>query len=194
MADTDPSLGDKVVAAGVALKHLATAIVTGGDVLVPRHVQQQRIKLCEACPHFNKSLRNCNKCSCFMDGKTMYAGYECADDDNRRWSAYIGRVPTQGRVLTVEAVLDKELELRQIFDPEHDLIQTINAYRVKAATCSSCAKNSLSSKIMKALVKALSAGDALVIDKVHAIFSQYTHVPDRTRNIGVAWASFTRQP
>lgn len=32
----------------------------------------KRLKICEDCEHFNKSLRNCNICKCFCDVKVLY--------------------------------------------------------------------------------------------------------------------------
>lgn len=32
----------------------------------------RRLKICEDCEHFNKSLRNCKLCGCFVDVKVLY--------------------------------------------------------------------------------------------------------------------------
>lgn len=61
--------------------------VAGGMRLVPREVFEERIRTCEACPHFDKGPRKCKICGCFMDLKASWADQQCPDDPPR-WYAF----------------------------------------------------------------------------------------------------------
>lgn len=41
-----------------------------------RAISEERMKICKSCEHL-KSLNRCEKCGCFMDGKTLFLESEC---------------------------------------------------------------------------------------------------------------------
>ena len=54
---------------------------------VPDSVQQERLAICEACPHLNKAIYTCKQCGCFMKIKTRLAMAECPLED-KKWGKY----------------------------------------------------------------------------------------------------------
>jgi hypothetical protein len=54
----------------------------GNRMLVRESVRQHRLKQCESCPHFDPSIRQCNRCTCFADLKAELTAETCPDD---RW-------------------------------------------------------------------------------------------------------------
>jgi hypothetical protein len=43
----------------------------------PKHIIEERLAICNACPAFNKRLQKCNKCGCFMKLKTTLQQAKC---------------------------------------------------------------------------------------------------------------------
>ena len=46
-------------------------------VLVPKDVQQERMKICEGCYHFQKGVKFCSSCGCFLVPKTALSMTFC---------------------------------------------------------------------------------------------------------------------
>lgn len=42
-----------------------------------KDLKEERLAICKACTHFNKQLRKCTKCGCFMDLKTTLERASC---------------------------------------------------------------------------------------------------------------------
>ena len=40
-------------------------------------VSEERLKICEECEHLEKLLYRCEKCGCFMKGKTLFMDSKC---------------------------------------------------------------------------------------------------------------------
>jgi hypothetical protein len=46
-------------------------------ILAPDDIKENRLKICNACEHRIQSLNVCNKCGCFLLGKTKLAKSHC---------------------------------------------------------------------------------------------------------------------
>lgn len=57
-----------------ALKH-GRNLLTGRRAYVPQEVAEERLKICQACPHMKG--RACEICSCNLPRKTRYASEVC---------------------------------------------------------------------------------------------------------------------
>lgn len=57
----------------------------GIDDKVPEQVKANRLAICNACPHLNKFLKQCNICKCFINYKTGLKEEFCPD---KRWEAH----------------------------------------------------------------------------------------------------------
>jgi len=56
------------------LKDLVSSVSSG---FIEKEKQAARYKICEECPEFRKSLRQCKLCSCFMPAKTLFNKSTC---------------------------------------------------------------------------------------------------------------------
>jgi len=46
----------------------------------------QRLDVCYSCNEFNKTLKTCKKCHCYMPAKTMFASASCPEN---KWTTSI---------------------------------------------------------------------------------------------------------
>ena len=44
---------------------------------VTEEIAEKRLKACEACPHFDSSVRQCEICTCFVDLKAQLTTESC---------------------------------------------------------------------------------------------------------------------
>lgn len=44
---------------------------------VDEEIRKERYEICKSCEHFFKPTKQCRKCGCFMELKTMLAKAEC---------------------------------------------------------------------------------------------------------------------
>lgn len=44
---------------------------------VSEAVKLQRLKICNSCDDFNKKIKTCKQCGCYMPAKTMFVVSEC---------------------------------------------------------------------------------------------------------------------
>ncbi len=56
---------------------IATNIATGEDVLVDEQTYMARMAECQKCPAYNKILKQCTDCGCFLAVKGRLAGQVC---------------------------------------------------------------------------------------------------------------------
>jgi hypothetical protein len=47
---------------------------------VSEEVKSQRLSICNKCEDFNKKLKTCKNCGCYMPAKTMFAGSSCPSE------------------------------------------------------------------------------------------------------------------
>ena len=47
------------------------------SIFAPSDLAGKRLAICKTCEHYNSMLRNCGKCGCFLDVKTMMSGSTC---------------------------------------------------------------------------------------------------------------------
>lgn len=59
------------------LKQIAIDVIAGKSVISEDELRDERLKVCEACEHFEQGLRRCSICHCFMDVKTKFVAAEC---------------------------------------------------------------------------------------------------------------------
>lgn len=60
---------------------IAKSLAKGEDLSVPDEIKNKRRRVCESCPHLNKTKR-CDLCGCFYLAKTMVSTSECPE---KRW-------------------------------------------------------------------------------------------------------------
>ena len=54
----------------------AVKFIAAGAPIVPEEVFKERLETCNSCEHLTQ-LRRCNKCGCFVDGKTKLVETSC---------------------------------------------------------------------------------------------------------------------
>jgi hypothetical protein len=59
------------------LRDIAEKALQGLIPISPEELAEERIKLCEECPHFKALLRQCDLCGCFLDLKTKLLNARC---------------------------------------------------------------------------------------------------------------------
>lgn len=59
------------------LKEIAKDLISGKIVLSEDELKNERMKVCEACDHFKRGLKQCDLCGCFMELKTKFIKAEC---------------------------------------------------------------------------------------------------------------------
>ena len=59
------------------LKQIAKDVMEGKSIISEEELKAERLKVCEPCEHFEKGLRRCAICHCFMDIKTKFVAAEC---------------------------------------------------------------------------------------------------------------------
>lgn len=59
------------------LKQIAKDVMEGKSIISEEELKAERLKICEPCEHFEKGLRRCSICHCFMDIKTKFVAAEC---------------------------------------------------------------------------------------------------------------------
>ena len=47
------------------------------EIAVTVELRAERLAICNVCPEFNKSIRQCKQCGCFMDAKTALKPAKC---------------------------------------------------------------------------------------------------------------------
>jgi hypothetical protein len=60
-----------------AMLRIFFAMLRGQRALVPPCVASQRLSLCETCSDCDRTIRQCNLCTCFIDIKTQFATEMC---------------------------------------------------------------------------------------------------------------------
>lgn len=50
---------------------------------VSEEVKLSRLVICNDCENFNKSIKTCKLCGCYMPAKSVFAGSECPD---KKWT------------------------------------------------------------------------------------------------------------
>jgi hypothetical protein len=68
--------------AACAAARAIKALLSSQDILAPEDAVEERLKKCEPCLFFDPELRQCNKCSCFVDVKAQLATETCPEG---RW-------------------------------------------------------------------------------------------------------------
>lgn len=61
-------------------KNLSSALVkhaASGFANVTPHVQQERLSICQSCPHHLKETNRCAKCGCYLESKTKLSTSHC---------------------------------------------------------------------------------------------------------------------
>lgn len=53
--------------------------------LIPKHVQEERMNICNSCEHLFKPTSTCKKCGCFMKLKTHLPEQKCP---LKKWTEY----------------------------------------------------------------------------------------------------------
>ena len=48
-------------------------------IVADRITRDERYKMCEACPHFQPTMKRCRLCGCFMKLKTKIMFAECPE-------------------------------------------------------------------------------------------------------------------
>lgn len=62
----------------LTLKDIAKKLLAGElPMAASTELATERLKICEACPQFRVSMRNCKMCNCFMDLKTKLLNADC---------------------------------------------------------------------------------------------------------------------
>jgi len=62
------------------LKEIARDLIAGKLLLSEAELSEERIKVCEACPHMGRALRKCDLCQCQLDLKTKVLLASCPID------------------------------------------------------------------------------------------------------------------
>jgi len=60
-----------------AARALWRAATTPEELIVSEADEAARLSVCEACPYFDHTMRQCNECTCFVDLKAKLSTEEC---------------------------------------------------------------------------------------------------------------------
>ena len=58
-------------------KIIASNIINNKELSVSDEIYEKRMSICHGCPKFNKELKKCNECGCFLTVKARLSGMKC---------------------------------------------------------------------------------------------------------------------
>ena len=122
-----PPLHTRLNNARRATQRVITRVMKAGSITVPADCLRQRMEICHQCEFYRKSDGTCSKCGCFIRLKANLTTEACPVD---RWAGEAAEKPDAPVVLNGSALLDAELELRELFPPETGLIQLLNQFHI----------------------------------------------------------------
>lgn len=59
------------------LREIAIQVINGIVPLSTDELAEERMKVCEVCPHLKKLLNQCDLCGCFLDLKVKVLSAQC---------------------------------------------------------------------------------------------------------------------
>lgn len=59
------------------LRDIAIQVINGIVPLSSEELAEERMKVCDVCPHLKKMLTQCELCSCFLELKTKVLSARC---------------------------------------------------------------------------------------------------------------------
>lgn len=64
------------------LKHRIDHIkeITIKEIIADDDIAEQRLSICEKCPHLIKLTNQCSKCGCFINAKTKLKNASCPEN------------------------------------------------------------------------------------------------------------------
>jgi len=66
---------------------------------VSEEIKLQRLDVCNSCEDFNKSIKTCKQCGCYMPAKSMLAASSCP---NKKW---LETAPGRDLINTLEEMI-----------------------------------------------------------------------------------------
>ncbi len=58
-------------------KDVGQGAIKGNGFLATQEEQENRLNICNECPHFNLDQKRCYKCGCFMEHKIKFTNSKC---------------------------------------------------------------------------------------------------------------------
>jgi hypothetical protein len=77
-------LKNKLLKGAASLTKIAVNAATGVDQIAPDNEVDKRMAKCYSCPSFNKALKQCKTCGCFLAVKAKIAHEVCPEG---KWGA-----------------------------------------------------------------------------------------------------------
>jgi hypothetical protein len=182
-----PPLTERINNARQAAQRVITRTLRGDPVGAERDEIDKRLAICRSCEFYRTSDGACAKCGCFIKLKARLATEECPID---RWGAQAPEPGEEQVVLDGAAVLDAELEVRDVIPPQNQLVQLLNRFHVEnqQGGCRGCRRKRYVRNIQSAIVDFLNEADQEDKQRLRNIFPNTTHVLAGGKP--VAWALF----
>jgi hypothetical protein len=176
----------------MAAQRVITKVVKGESVSADKKETERRMGICHQCEFYRSSDATCSQCGCFILLKARLTTEKCPVD---KWAESASEEPqvdeSEEVILSVEAIMQAELEVRDVLPPDSRLVQLLNQFHrdeMKGGGCKSCRRKRYNRNLQVALIDFLNQSTKEQKQALRDVFPNTTAI--RAGKKTIDWSAF----